>query len=288
MNKTKFYGGVEAGGTKFVCGVGSGGGELLARKEIKTTTPEETLARVYEFFEAQKTVERIGVGSFGPLDLNDQSKNYGAILETTKEGWKGVNIPKLLKEKLDKPAGIVTDTDVAAIGELYFGKATGKKNFVYLTVGTGIGGSIMFNSELVHGISHPEIGHIRVPHNLSADPFAGSCQYHGDCFEGLASGQALKTRSGVGAKEISDGSIWEQEAKYLAYGLVSIIAMVQPELIIMGGSVMKHAGLIERVRELVGEDVNHYFHLPRMDRYIVRASSDTIGVLGAIKLASLN
>ena len=261
MNDKKLYGGIEAGGTKFVCGIGTGGGELLRRVEIPTTSPDRTLQKVLEFFSAQKKLSRIGIGSFGPLQLKQNSDDFGSILQTTKPGWLNVNIPEVVHRNLKLPVSIVTDTDVATIGEQHHGKAVNIENFAYLTIGTGIGGSVVVNGKLVHGITHPEIGHIRVPKDANFDASLGVCSYHEDCLEGLASGVAIHKRYGIKAEQLEDEVAWQQEARYLAYGMV---------------------------RKEVADCINGYFELPELEDYIVHASSDTIGVLGAIKLASIS
>ena len=285
MRNKKFYGGVEAGGTKFICGIGTGGGELLDRLEIHTGQPHETLDQVANFFRAYPQLDSIGIGSFGPIELNHKSPHFGKILNTPKPGWININIYTELASRLHLPMYLVTDTDVAAIGEHFHGKALGIENFVYVTVGTGIGGTIVVNGKLLHGISHPEIGHIRVPVNSSAK---SQCPYHTDCLEGYASGKALHLHAGLNPAAITDPSIWAQVSQNVALGIVNIVTVVQPEMIILGGSVMKHPNIIGSIRNDFTKSVNNYFKLPHINKYIVHASSDTIGVLGAIKLASVN
>jgi fructokinase len=285
MSIKKLYGGIEAGGTKFVCGIGSGSGELIACEEVPTTLPEDTLERVVKFFQSQPLVESFGIGSFGPIDLNIHSKQYGKILNTPKPGWSGTNLLSYLRRSFDKNIIFATDTDVAAIGEYYHGIGLGNTNLVYLTVGTGIGGSALTNGTLLHGLSHPEMGHVRIPIVNASDE--GVCLFHANCLEGVASGKALEHITGTKAELIADDSIWSQEAQYIAMGLTNIIMITQPERIILGGSVLKHAGLLEQIQSETAKLVNEYLVLPNMHSYIVHASSDTIGVLGAIKLATL-
>lgn len=280
------YGGVEAGGTKFACGVGSGKGELLVYETFPTTTPEETLENVCKFFNKNK-VEAIGVGSFGPLNLNSKSPDYGSILNTVKPGWQSINIPRQLNERLQIKTAIVTDTDSAAIGEQFFGKGVGLINIVYITIGTAIGGTVIINNDIVHGISHPEMGHIIIPsdNNLFNEDSAGGCSYHKNCLEGLASGKSIELRYGKSAGEITNEAFWLMEAKLIAYGLVNVISFIQPQKIIIGGGVAKKSGFINNVQQSVLSTINGYFELPNIEEYIVHASSDTIGVLGSIKLA---
>lgn len=284
MPNRKLYGGIEAGGTKFVCGVGSGGGELLSRIEISTSDPNHTLGLVVDFFKSHTELCSVGIGSFGPVDLNKSSSNYGAILNTPKPGWSGINILNIISSSLNIPVKIATDTDVAAVGEYYYGIGLKIDNFVYLTIGTGIGGSIMANGQIVYGASHPEMGHIRIPVNSQLN---GTCPFHNDCLEGLASGKSLEALTGLKASLITDEHIWQQEAHYIANGLINIIMITQPQRIILGGSVIKHKGLLQQIQANVYELSNNYLPLPNMQSYIVQASSESIGVLGAIKLATL-
>lgn len=286
MRNKKFYGGIEAGGTKFICGIGTGGGELLDRLEIATTSPYETIRQVIDFFAVYPQLESIGVGCFGPLELNRKNPNFGKILNSPKLDWANANIYKEITKHLHLPLYLVTDTDVAAIGEHFHGKALGIENFIYITVGTGIGGSIVVDGRLLHGISHPEIGHIRVP--IINQAMQGSCEYHTNCLEGLASGKALEQFTGLKPQNINDPNIWQQESQNLALGIVNLISIAQPEMIVLGGSVMKHPNIIDSIRQDVTNLVNNYFKLPKLNKYIVHASSDTIGVLGAIKLAAVN
>ncbi len=278
------YGGIEAGGTKFVCGVGSGKGELIVTETIDTTTPEETIGKVIEFFTENK-VKTIGIGSFGPLNLDKTSKDYGSIVNTVKTGWQDVNIYRELQDKLGVKTAIVTDTDSAAIGEQFFGKGVGVKNLVYLTVGTGIGGTVIVNNDIVHGVSHPEMGHIIIPADGEDMRISGGCTYHDYCLENLASGKSMELRYGSKPAEIKDPKIWDLEAKRLAYGIVNIISFIQPQIIIIGGGVIKTPGLLNRTNAWVLKLINGYYNIPKIEEYIINASSDTIGVLGAIKLA---
>jgi fructokinase len=268
--------GIEAGGTKFVCAVGHGTLDLV-REEFPTTTAEETLGRVVAFLRRFQ-IEALGIGCFGPLDLR-----RGSIGSTPKVAWRGVEIV----ERLRSATGIgkiVLDTDVnaAALGEYTWGAAKGIENFLYLTVGTGIGGGAILNGRLLHGASHPEMGHIRIPHNSAQDPFAGDCFAHGDCLEGLASGHAMEARWGVRAENLSDGHpAWELEANYLGLGIASLICTLSPELVIVGGGVMKRAGF-PAVRAEVQRVMNGYMEIPEI---VPPQLGDNAGVLGAIALA---
>ncbi|MEO1351838.1 MAG: ROK family protein, partial [Cyanobacteria bacterium J06635_15] len=192
------FGAIEAGGTKFVCAVGTGPDDLRAEIRIPTTTPTETIAQVVAFFRQQIArvgpLQSIGVGSFGPVDTHIDSPTYGWFLDTPKPGWQQIEFAGVLKRELATPIGFDTDVNAAALGEYRWGNGQGFETFLYLTVGTGIGGGAVVNGQLVHGLLHPEMGHILIPHDLSADPFPGACPFHQDCLEGLASGFAIEKR----------------------------------------------------------------------------------------------
>lgn len=190
------YGGIEVGGTKFVCAVGTGPQDLGAVKRIPTTTPAETIGQVIDFFREQEGLSAIGIASFGPVDLNLKSPTYGYITTTPKPGWAFADLAGAVGHVLEVPVGFDTDVNAAGLGEHLWGAAQGLDNFIYLTIGTGIGGGGMVNGKLIHGLLHPEIGHIRIPHDKKVDPYAGHCPFHGDCFEGLACGPALQERWG--------------------------------------------------------------------------------------------
>jgi fructokinase len=284
------YGGIEGGGTKWVCAVGSGPDNLQAIMTIPTTSPGETIDRVAEFFAAHSGIVAIGVGSFGPLDLDERSPRFGAITTTPKPGWTGTDVRSLLAAKLGLPIAIETDVGAAALGEGRFGAAQGLDTFCYITVGTGIGGGVVVRGEVAHGLLHPEFGHMRIPHDRVRDPFAGCCPYHGDCFEGLASGEALRQRFGVPADELLTADAWALEADYLALGLVNVICTLSPERIILGGGVMNAPPLLSLVRDRVRTLAGDYFDTPALHDgiidYVVRpALGDRAGVIGALELA---
>lgn len=285
---TQLFGGIEAGGTKFICGVGSGNGELLYRIEIPTLSPAETFEEITKFFNSLPRVQAIGVGSFGPLDLNKHSATYGTIQHTTKNGWSGINIPNEISTRLGVPVAIETDTDVAAIGEYYHGRALGVSNFLYLTVGTGIGGSIMESGKLLHGISHPEMGHMIIPPAPADYEKGGACSFHKYCLEGFASGKSIQILTGKPAEENDDHALWDKTAYYIALGLLNITYTSRPGLIILGGSVIHHTNLVYTIKQQLNSIDNDYIQMPKdISSYVVKVSSDTIGVLGAIKLATL-
>jgi fructokinase len=282
------YGGVEAGGTKWVCGIGTGPDDLHALETFPTTTPAETLARATAFFARNGGVAAVGVGSFGPIDLR-----AGRITTTPKNGWANTDVVSVLRDALGVPVAFDTDVNAAALGEGRWGAAVGLDTFCYFTVGTGIGGGVLAGGRLVHGLIHPEVGHMLIPHDRARDPFDGSCPFHGDCFEGLAAGSAIERRWGKPGVELGDRSeVWELEAEYLARGVVNVICVVSPQRVILGGGVMKQPSLLPLVRARTRELLGGYIAAPQLteglDEYIVGpALGDRAGVLGAIELARL-
>jgi len=286
------WGGVEAGGTKFVCAVGTGPDDLWAEVRFPNTTPEETIGQAIQFFQQQKEpLTAIGIASFGPLDPNPDSPTFGYITTTPKPGWAHTDLAGPIRRALGVPVGFDTDVNVAALGEYRWGAAQGLDTFIYLTIGTGIGGGGMVNGKLIHGLIHPEMGHIRIPHDRDTDPYTGSCPYHGDCLEGLASGPALEGRWGQRGETLpADHPAWLLEADYLAFALTNIICILSPQRIILGGGVMQQRQLFPLVRRRVQELLNYYLSVPaildQIDDYIVPPGlGDRAGVLGAIALA---
>jgi fructokinase len=287
------YGGVEAGGTKFVCAVGSGPDEIEAERRFPTTTPDETIGRAVDFFREQRTeLAAIGIASFGPVDLEPTSSTYGHITTTPKPGWAQTDIVGAIRRPLDLPVGFDTDVNGAALGEHRWGAAWGLDTFIYLTIGTGIGGGGMVGGQLMHGLVHPEMGHIRLPHDQAADPFPGICPFHGDCLEGVASGPALEARWGEPADALPpDHPAWRLEAHYLALALVNFICTLSPQRIILGGGVMNQPQLFPLVRMEMVELLKDYIQAPEIldqaDRYVVAPGLGArAGVLGAIALAA--
>jgi fructokinase len=289
------YGGVEAGGTRFVCAIGSGP-DRLEVTSFATTTPRESIDRAIAFFQQhqrRKPLSAVGVGSFGPVDLDPASPKFGYITATPKQGWANTEFRGRISRALGVPVEFDTDVNAAALGEATWGAARGLRTFIYMTVGTGIGGGGMVNGQLLHGLLHPEMGHLRVPHDLDKDPYPGACPFHGDCLEGLAAGPALLGRWGHLAEDLpADHPAWELEAQYLALGLANLICTLSPQRIILGGGVMQRIGLFQMVRRNVQQVLNGYLQVPavleRIDQYIVPAAlGDRAGVLGAIALAKM-
>ena len=288
----RLYGGIEAGGTKFICGIGNEAGQLLARTEFPTTMPDETIGRAVEYFAGQpQPVAGIGIASFGPIDLNPRSAKFGYITSTPKNGWRDTDFAGTVRRGTGLPVAFDTDVNAAALGEARWGAAQGLDTFLYLTIGTGLGGGGMVNGRLMHGLVHPEMGHIRVPRDPGADPFPGSCPFHGDCLEGLVCGPALEARWGQRGETLpAEHPAWKLEAHYLALGLVNWICSLSPQRIILGGGIMQRGDLFSRIRREVLELLNGYVQAPeileRIDQYIVPpALGGNAGVLGAIALA---
>jgi fructokinase len=280
------YGGIEAGGTKWVCGIGTGPDDLRELATFPTTTPAATLERAAAFFSQNGGVSAIGVGSFGPIDLR-----HGRITTTPKPGWAGTEVVSALERALDVPVAFDTDVNAAALAEQRWGAAIGLETFCYITVGTGIGGGVMANGTLLHGLVHPEVGHMLIPHDRERDPFVGSCPFHGDCFEGLASGGSIRDRWGKVAEGLADvPAVWELEAEYLALGVVNLVCAVSPQRVILGGGVMKQPTLLPIVRARLQALLAGYVSAPELasgiDEYLVAPTlGDRAGVLGAIELA---
>ena len=294
-NSSTLFGGIEGGGTKFVCAVGTEAGDILSQTRLPTTSPDETLARTVDFFQKQiqalGPLTSIGIASFGPLDPRPASATFGHILPTPKPGWSNADIVGPLRTAFNLPVSFDTDVNGAALGEWRWGAAQGLDTFIYLTIGTGIGGGGLFNGHLMHGLLHPEMGHIPLPHNKEVDPFEGWCPFHGDCFEGLAAGPAMEKRWGQKAETLpADHPAWDLEAHYIALALQSLICTLSPQRIIIGGGVAQQSQIMPLVRQKTQALLNGYVQsaeiLEHIDGYIVPpALGGRAGVLGAIALA---
>jgi fructokinase len=294
-NSQPLYGGIEGGGTKFVCAIGTAPDNIRAEARIHTTTPEETISQVVDFFKQQEDnfskLSAIGCASFGPLDPNPASPTYGHILPTPKPGWTGANIAGMLASAFDIPIAFDTDVNGAALGEWRWGKARGLHTFIYLTVGTGIGGGAFVEGTPLHGLIHPEMGHIPVRHDLIKDPFEGACPFHGDCFEGLASGVAIERRWGRRGNTLPPSHpAWELETEYIAQALASYSFTLSPQRIIIGGGIGSLPHLLPRVQKKTQELINNYIQSPlireNIESYIVSPGlGNRSGMLGAIALA---
>jgi fructokinase len=295
MTIPPIYGGIEGGGTKFVCAVGTGPNNILAEARFPTTTPEETMTQAVDFFKQQEAslgrVASIGFACFGPLDPNPDSPTYGHILPTPKPHWTGANVVGTLRSAFDIPVNFDTDVNGAALGEWRWGKAQGLQTFIYLTIGTGIGGGAYVEGKLLHGLIHPEMGHIALKHDFEKDPFKGVCPFHGDCFEGLASGVAMEKRWGMRGDQLAkDHAAWNLEADYIAQALASYSFMLSPQRIIIGGGVGSLPHLLPKVQQRTKEIINGYIQSPvileKIESYIVSPGlGNRSGMLGAIALA---
>lgn len=296
------FGGVEAGGTKFVCAVGRGPDDVAAELRVPTTDPEETLGRTVDFFRGQasrgRPVAALGIASFGPADVDPASAEWGSIRETPKPGWSGTPIAARLGEALEVPVGFDTDVNAAAAAELRWGagrpESTGgapADPLVYWTVGTGIGGGAVVNGRRLHGLMHPEMGHLRVPHDRERDPFEGCCSFHGDCLEGLASGPAIRGRWGRPAEELpADHPAWELEAGYLAHAALACGLMLSPRRVVLGGGVMRRSELFPMIRARFRELLGSYppatlLRSARLPWIVPAGLGSRSGMLGALLLA---
>jgi fructokinase len=295
-------GAIEAGGTKFVCGLMDADSQdcakptLLAKASIPTTDPKTTLEAALSFFtkNAESSgvakLDGVGIGSFGPVDLKHSSPTWGYITATPKPGWRNTEVAGFFRDRLKAPVAFDTDVNAAAYGELLWGAARGLKDFVYVTVGTGIGGGIFSNGSLVHGLSHPELGHIKIQRE-KGDSFEGTCPYHRDCLEGMASGPAIGKRWNARPEDLGAyHEAWELEARYLAKAFAAYTFVLSPERILMGGGVGLKPGLAERVAVCLGEELGGYVpalnDASRMAGYVARPLlGPEAGLFGAAALA---
>jgi fructokinase len=263
----RLYGGIEAGGTKWVCAVAGGPDQIVDQVTFPTTLPAETLAQAIAFFRRHPTIAALGIGAFGPLDADPASPTWGFITTTPKPGWAHTDVGRALGQALGVPVSFDTDVNAAAFGEGCWGAAQGLDTFAYLTIGTGIGGGAVVNGKLLHGLLHPELGHMRVPHDRAVEPYAGRCPYHGDCLEGLAAGPALQDRWGHRAETLPAAHpAWALEARYLGLALANLICVLSPQRIILGGGVMQQPHLLPLVAQEVQNLLNGYRQVPRPGR----------------------
>ncbi|WP_337033855.1 ROK family protein [Paenibacillus illinoisensis] len=281
-------GAIEAGGTKFVCGIGNEQGHMEEWASFPTEHPEITLAKVSDYFR-DKGVVAIGIGSFGPIDLKPDSPTYGYITTTPKSEWGNCNVVGILKREFPVPFGWDTDVNAAALGEVTWGAAQGSNNCVYYTIGTGVGVGIIAGGKRIHGLLHPEGGHIRTRRHPQ-DHFAGLCKYHGDCLEGLAAGPAIEARWQTPGSELpTDHLAWEIESFYIAESITTSILLHSPQKIILGGGVMQQMHLFPMIREQVVHNLHGYVNVPELlqhiDQYIVPPGlGQHAGLYGALAL----
>ena len=293
MAEHPLFAAIEAGGTKFVCGIGTSKGSLRT-VTIPTRDPETTLSDVEAFLDEAIAefgpIAAIGIGSFGPLELDPASLRYGNILATPKAGWQGIDMPSRLGLRYGVPVGIDTDVNAAALAEM---RIHGVESLAYVTVGTGIGAGIVVQGNTVRGLGHPECGHIAVRRHAVHGDFAGVCPYHGDCLEGLASGPALQAAWGTTASHIpEDHPAWEAQADYLAQLCVTLILTVAPQRIVLGGGVMSRPFLLDRVRAATLRRLNGYCVQWDMakgnEALLLPRSPEPPGLLGGYMLAEQN
>jgi len=295
-SKPVLYGGVEAGGTKFVCAVGEAGGRPLAEAVFPTTTPAATLACVDDFFAAAQSrhgaLAAIGIGSFGPLNLCRDSARYGYLARTPKAGWHDVDMLGDIARATGVPTAIDTDVNVALLGEARHGAGVGCSDIAYITVGTGVGAGLLVEGRTVYGFAHPEVGHMHIPKLADDANFPGACPFHGDrCLEGLASGPALRERWGKAPDELPpEHPAWTLQAHYLAIACLNLLVLCAPRRIVFGGGVMRQAHLFPRVRArlhaLLGGYLDFAGYGVDIDTLIVPARlGEHAGIIGAFELA---
>ncbi len=280
-------GALEAGGTKMVCAIGDETGKIFEQISIPTRTPEDTIPEIIDYFQKAQ-IEALGIGCFGPIDPDKQSATYGYITSTPKLAWANFNIVNAFEKELNCPVGFDTDVNGSVLGEVTFGQAKGKSCVVYVTIGTGVGAGIYIEGKLLHGMLHPEAGHVMIQRR-EGDNYQGKCPYHKTCLEGMAAGPAVEERWGRKAVELKDRKeVWDLEAYYIAQALTGYILTLSPEMIILGGGIMHQEQLFPMIRSYVKEMLGGYIRteeLENMENYIVPASlNDDQGIMGALEL----
>ena len=289
--KPSLVGAIEAGGTKFVCAIGTDP-QNIEEIRFPTTSPEETIQKAIDFFKAKEIdsgeIQAIGIGTFGPAEVNPKSENFGWITNTPKEKWQQTDLITPIKNAFgDIPFAFDTDVNAAAWGEGRWGAAQGLDHYVYITVGTGIGGGAVNDGKILHGKNHPEMGHLRIPKDSSIDPFPGCCPFHGDCLEGLASGTAIKERWNTDPSFLpEDHKAWELESTYLADAILNLTLTLSPERFILGGGVMEQTHLFPMIRTKLNQRLAGYVEIENIDNFVLPPGlGSKSGVLGAIALA---
>ena len=284
------YAGVELGGTKCVAILARGPDQILSLETVPTTSPDETLGRIEQIlvrWRSEQGFAAVGIGSFGPLDLDLASPNYGRITSTPKPGWRGTDVLGRLQSAAGVPAAFDTDVNAAALAEMRWGAGQGFGDFAYITVGTGVGVGLIVNGKPTRGFAHCELGHIRVA-RLPGDDFPGSCRFHGDCVEGLAAGPSLKARAGDAAQQLGrDDPVWQSVAWAIAQLCHAIVCAAAPRAIAIGGGVVENQlHLLERIERMLVESLNGYMQVPPGGNYVrAPALGANAGPLGAIALA---
>lgn len=271
-----------------VCAIGDETGKIFEQISIPTITPEETVPKMVEYFK-KANVEALGIACFGPIDPDKSSPTYGHITSTPKLPWQNYNIVKAFEDALGCPVGFDTDVNGSVLGEATFGQAKGKKCVAYATIGTGVGVGVFIEGKLLHGMLHPEAGHVLIQRRAD-DSYPGRCPFHKNCLEGMAAGPAIEERWGKKAIELKDKKeVWDLEAYYIAQALTGYVLTLSPEMIILGGGVMHQEQLFPMIRNYVKEMLNGYIkteEIGNMDSYIVPASlHDDQGIMGCLELA---
>src|SRR6478736_5498537 len=286
------YGAIEAGGTKFVCAVGTSPDDLRAEQRIPTTTPRETLEQCLAFFDSQPKIDALGVGCFGPLELRRDARYYGHVTATPKPGWSHADVVGPLARGLGVPVAFDTDVNAAVLGEARWGAARNLDTAIYITIGTGIGGGALIGGQLAHGLVHPEMGHLLVPREPDDSSFAGACPFHGGrCWEGVAAGPALERRFGHRAETLpADHPAWDLQARYVASALTTLVLVLSPERLILGGGVMQVSALFPLIRKYLARSLAGYVQATElddaMDQYVVPPLLGSLsGIAGALALA---
>ncbi|MBT8090295.1 MAG: ROK family protein [Gammaproteobacteria bacterium] len=291
MTSDQRIAGIELGGTKVICGIATAAGEVLQRTRIPTRGPEETLLDIRNWLQPRLDVASgLGIASFGPIHVDPASPRYGHIGATPKTAWRDFDLLRAIREWTTLPSALDTDVNAAALAEIRWGAAHGHDNVVYVTVGTGIGGGIVANGRAVHGLMHPEIGHMK-PRRLPDDDFDGMCPFHGDCFEGLAAGPAIRARWGKPLNELpADHPAFAMEADYLGQLAVNLLLTASPTKLIFGGGVMNTTELLPMIRNAAARHLNDYLDLtdpagePR-ELIVTPGLESNAGLLGAVALA---
>jgi len=291
-----YFAGVETGGTNIKCIIASDPSHVISELVVPTLDPEPTIQKVIDFFNFGEKrygtpITAMGIGGFGPLDLNSSSANYGSITSTPKIAWQNFPLLSRMQQAFSFPIAIDTDVNAALLGETRWGAGIGFNDLVYVTVGTGIGGGILSNGKLVHGLIHPELGHMIIRHDFQADPFEGICPFHKDCLEGLASGASMAARWRTNPEKLPNNHpAWNLEEDYLAQMCLNLTLMFSPQRIILGGGVPQHDGLLAIIRPKFQSLLNKYLVSPlfsgKIDSYIVPPMlGHHAGIFGAIALA---
>lgn len=278
-------GSIEAGGTKFIAAVGDEQMNIIDTVTVPTTKPDETMEQISNFF-SRYHLDALGVGSFGPIDVDEKSETFGYITSTPKSFWRDYNFVGYLKQKLNVPVAWTTDVNAAGYGEYLLGNASGTESCLYLTIGTGIGGGFINKGQILNAFSHPEMGHVFIKRHPD-DTFEGICPFHKNCLEGMASGPAVEKRWGKKGVELADQSfVWELEAYYLAQAMISYTLILRPERIILGGGLMKQKQIFKLIRNEFHAMLNDYVEVPDLETYIQPVGlNDQAGIIGGLLLA---